>query len=100
MLNSSEFSYEPRNNSGFPEEIELQMYLLGNQFNFKLFKINGLLNTASLNSQVWIKNGLNTEIKKAKTNNLVSLVKFMIFHTLHNIMLSCVLCCYKRKKRN
>lgn len=75
LLNDSMFYYEPRTSlNGFPVEITVQGDILGYQFNYNLFEIQGLARNSSLNSKVLIKNDLNSEIQELNSENLVSLV--------------------------
>jgi hypothetical protein len=66
-------SYSPRNfiEGEFPTEIMLNLNVFDRQFNLNLYQIQGLVNNASLNSQVWIKNSSVSEINELKSENLV-----------------------------
>jgi hypothetical protein len=66
-------SYYPRKfiQGEFPRNIMLNLNVFDRQFNLNLYQIQGLVNNASLNSQVWIKNNAASEINELESENLV-----------------------------
>ena len=71
-MSDFEFSFEPRNSNGnFPDSFTVNMMVIGYLSRHTFYKLDGFAAQASLSSNVLIKNDLNSEISRLKTENLV-----------------------------
>jgi hypothetical protein len=71
-MSDFEFSFEPRNSNGnFPDSFTVNMMVIGYLSRHTFYKLDGFAAQASLSSNVLIKNDLNSEISRLKSENLV-----------------------------
>jgi hypothetical protein len=71
LLSDTDFSYTPRETSdgSFPIQFDVQVNFLGMTVQKKMYQQEGIIKTSSLNSGVYIQNGV--DVNELMSENLV-----------------------------
>lgn len=72
LLSDTDFSYTPRetSNGSFPMQFDVQVNILGITLQKTIYQQQGIIKTSSLNSGVYIQNGV--DVNELESENLVN----------------------------
>ncbi len=72
LLSDTDFSYTPRetSNGSFPMQFDVQVNILGITLQKTMYQQQGIIKTSSLNSGVYIQNGV--DVNELESKNLVN----------------------------